>query len=166
MDNVMNYLLLAGRIASLTGSFASVVKYKDVKVTKVLSTRTYDAGYEVREEEWQFGTDPKDTTIIKSAYTTPKGDYIGDPKLAHRLIIKRGIMPEKANPADNVCTIGFCEKKQEWYGWSHRAIYGFGVGHKVKKGSTLVGDGYRVGDVVKTFDEAKDMAIAFAESVS
>ncbi len=161
----MNYLLLAGCIANLAGSFASVIKYKDVKVTKVLSTRTYNVGYEVRTEVWRFGKDPEDTGIVKSAYTIPKGEYIGDSKLARNLIVKRGIMPEKANPDDNVCTIGFCEKNQKWFGWSHRAIDGFGVGHKVKKGSTLVGDGYKIGDTVKTLDEARDMAIAFAKSV-
>jgi hypothetical protein len=162
----MNYLLLAGHIANLAGSFASVIKYKDIDVKKVLNTRTYDVGYEVRTEEWQFGNSSEDVTTVKSAYTTPKGEYIGDPKLAYWLIVKRGIMPEKASSTDNVCTIGFCEKDQKWFGWSHRALYGFGVGHKVKKGSTLVGDGYKVGDTVETLDEARDMAIAFAKSVS
>lgn len=30
--------------------------------------------------------------------------------------------------------IGFSAAEQKWYGWSHRAIYGFGVGSKVSKG--------------------------------
>ena len=155
----MKYLLLARSIEN------PIVKYKDVEVKKVLNTRTYDVGYEVRTEEWQFGKDSEDITTVKAAYTVPKGDYIGDSKFAHQLITKRGIMPEKANPEDNVCTIGFCEKDQKWYGWSHRALYGFGIGHKVKKGSTLLGEGYNVGDVVNTLDDAKEMAIAFANSV-
>ena len=29
--------------------------------------------------------------------------------------------------------IGFSPTAQKWYGWSHRAIYGFGVGSKVSK---------------------------------
>lgn len=157
----MNYLLLAGHI----GSFAFIRKHKNIKVGKVLNTRTYAAGYEIREEEWRFGKNREDVTTVKSAYTIPNGDYIGDSKLALRLIVKRGIMPEKANSDDNVCSIGFCKKNQKWFGWSHRAIYGFGIGHKVKKSSTLVGDGYKVGDVVKTLNEARDMAIAFANSV-
>ena len=32
--------------------------------------------------------------------------------------------------------LGFSEKEQKWYGWSHRAICGFGVGSKVKKGDS------------------------------
>ena len=30
--------------------------------------------------------------------------------------------------------LGFNPKEQKWYGWSHRAIYGFGVGSECKKG--------------------------------
>lgn len=32
------------------------------------------------------------------------------------------------------CCIGFCENEMKWYGWSHRAIFGFGIGSKVSKG--------------------------------
>lgn len=31
--------------------------------------------------------------------------------------------------------IGFNPIEQKWYGWSHRAIYGFGIGSECKKGS-------------------------------
>lgn len=47
---------------------------------------------------------------------------------------EHGIVPEKRKPEHCVCSIGFSEKEQKWYGWSHRAIYGFGVGSHVKKG--------------------------------
>lgn len=30
--------------------------------------------------------------------------------------------------------LGFSEDEQQWYGWSHRAIYGFGIGSKVEPG--------------------------------
>ena len=30
--------------------------------------------------------------------------------------------------------IGFNPEQQKWYGWSHRAIFGFGVGSECKKG--------------------------------
>lgn len=33
-----------------------------------------------------------------------------------------------------VACMGFSSKEQKWYGWSHRAIYGFGIGSEVKKG--------------------------------
>ena len=68
-----------------------------------------------------------------SAYC-PDGGYIGNEQDARRLIDEYGIAPQRATPSHNVCSIGFCEKDQKWYGWSHRAIYGFGPGSAVKRG--------------------------------
>lgn len=36
----------------------------------------------------------------------------------------------------SVARIGFSEIEQKWYGWSHRAIYGFGIGSQVSKGDS------------------------------
>ena len=60
--------------------------------------------------------------------------YIGNVKLA-KYFWKKRIRPI-AIPGEkhNICSIGFCEKEQKWYGWSHRAMYGFGIGAEVKKG--------------------------------
>lgn len=117
---------------------------------------------------------------IRCAFT-PEGDYIGDPKMARLLITKKGIKPEKANPTHSVCSIGFNEQEQKWYGWSHRAIYGFGVGAVVKEGDCCASSGWTeeylaehpeedtslpVGFKAKTISDAKRMAVAFAESVS
>jgi hypothetical protein len=96
------------------------------------TVRRFKTGYEIREELWKMF--PEDEpTLMRQAYT-PTGDYIGDKKVAHMLCTKRGIKPEKSDPKHCVCSIGFCEKEQKWYGWSHRAIYGFGIGGKVKQG--------------------------------
>lgn len=46
---------------------------------------------------------------------------------------KHGIVPQKASPSHTVCSIGFSEKEQKWYGWSHRRYYGFGIGYEVKR---------------------------------
>lgn len=103
-------------------------------IKEVLSTRKYKAGYEIRKELVD-GTPYGSSDIeIKSAYTQT-GAYIGKSREAYRLCKKRGIKPEVRTPDSNVCSIGFCEEEQKWYGWSHRAIYGFGVGSEVKKGS-------------------------------
>lgn len=102
-----------------------------MQVTEILSSRNYVAGYVIRRELWEHGDD--EPTEMKIAYT-PDGDYIGDTKWAYRLCKLRGIKPEKLSPEHCVCSIGFCDKEQKWYGWSHRAIYGFGVGSEVKRG--------------------------------
>jgi hypothetical protein len=70
---------------------------------------------------------------MESAYTLA-GDYIGDIKTARYLCGEMGIKPEKRKPDHNVCSIGFNEAEQKWYGWSHRAIHGFGIGDEVRKG--------------------------------
>lgn len=78
---------------------------------------------------------------------------------------KLGIKPEKSKPSHSVCSIGFSEKDGKWYGWSHRAIYGFKVGDKVKEGDVVVGY-LPIGFTAKTVDDAKKMAVAFADGVS
>lgn len=102
---------------------------------EMVKTRRYKAGYEIRTikcPDIESGGPPY--TQVKLAYT-PDGHYIGSSRWAHRLIVKRGIKPELASTEDNVCSIGFCEKEQTWYGWSHMDICGFGISSEVKKGN-------------------------------
>ena len=146
---------------------------------KVLSERHYKVGYVVRTElvdGKEFGMDDFE---MKSAYT-PSGDYIGNPKDARFLVAKKGISPERRTPDSNVCSIGFNEEEQKWYGWSHRAIFGFSIGDIVKEGDCCATSGWTdeylathtdeevlpVGFEAKNLDDAKKMAIAFAASVS
>ena len=95
-----------------------------------------NVAYVVRTETASFGTEKVE---LKRAYT-PAGHHIGNPRTARFLCVKRGIRPEVAEPerlAENPrlsCTVGFCPREQKWYGWSHRAIFGFGIGSTVKKG--------------------------------
>jgi len=146
---------------------------------KTLLIRKYKAGYEVRTELCTFGADDS-TVTVKSAYT-PNGEYIGNSKMAHFLIAKRGIKPERASLDHNVCSIGFCEREQKWFGWSHRAIYGFSIGDTVKDGDCCASSGWTdeylaehpeeglslpIGFQAKTLNDCKRMAIAFAASVS
>ena len=102
-----------------------------IEVTRVLQERHFRAGYVVRKEYWNSGTDAE--TLMSSAYNL-QGDYIGRSREAHRLWTRYGVKPEKADPTHSVCSIGFSERDQKWYGWSHRAIYGFGIGSSVKMG--------------------------------
>lgn len=91
-----------------------------------VSRRTYKSrGYYVATEKTKHGMGPKgDYYEIRSAYTL-NGDYIGGPKTAYFLTVKRGIAPELISKDTNVCSVGYCEKEDKWYGWSHRAISGF-----------------------------------------
>lgn len=73
---------------------------------------------------------------MTSAYTLD-GCYIGTVEEAEKWF-GRGIVPElhpkSVKEESHCCSIGFCEKEQKWYGWSHRAWYGFGIGSVTKEG--------------------------------
>lgn len=105
-----------------------------MKVTETVRARKYKVGYELRDEYWDDGSG--EPILMKRQAYNPKGEWIGDSKDAHSLVVKRGIAPIKISKHEHSpCSIGFCEKEQKWYGWSHRAIYGFGVGATCEKGS-------------------------------
>lgn len=120
--------------------------------------------------------------LVTSAHSLHDNAYIGDPKMAKTLWEKYGIETfELADPSHTVCSIGFSRTNQKWYGWSHRAIFGFGIGDKVKEGDCAASSGFvegylkehpgadkslPVGFEAKTLEDAKRIAIAFAESVS
>jgi len=109
-------------------------------------------------------TDENGHTITTTGAYTFDGAYIG--KEANAKDLKEmGIVPEKAHPDDSVCSIGFCEKENKWYGWSHRARYGFGIGDSSEEGDAGF-DYLPKGFKAKTLEDAKKMAIAFADSVS
>ncbi len=151
--------------------------YGDCK--KIEWTRKYKAGYILQREFVQMGL--KDKGIWMTVAYNHNKDYIGNARDAFRLCVKRGILPEKASPKHTVCSIGHCFKEKKWYGWSHRAIFGFEVGSIVKKGDCCATSGLTdeylkehldedeslpVGFKAKNMFQAKMMAIAFAESVS
>lgn len=149
---------------------------------EVLSVRNYKAGYQVRTERVEMEDCP--TITMKVAYT-PDGAYIGHSPWAYRLCKLRGIKPEispalQCEDGSGVCSIGFSEREQKWYGWSHRAMFGFGIGDVVKEGDCCTSSGWideyleehpeadvslPVGFEAKTLDDARKMAIAFASSV-
>lgn len=68
-------------------------------------------------------------------FTVDGGHFIGDEQTTKWLCDERGIAPQLRHPDHGVCSVGFCAKEQKWYGWSHRAIAGFGVGSTVTKDS-------------------------------
>ena len=135
-------------------------------VIKVLSVRRFKCGYELRREIVEVtGNDPLEWTM---AYT-PNGEYIGSSRDAHRLVAKRGIQPIKTHSNHCVCSIGYSVKDGKWYGWSHRAIYGFKPGSTCKNGDCHYVPRRHGGKgkwIAKTTADAKRMAIDFAEGVS
>ncbi len=134
----------------------------------------------IKFENWQT-VETERKTLMVSVYTE-QGDYIGSlDNMTLGLLNKYGILPEKADLKHNVCSIGKSFKDGKWYGWSHRAIYGFAIGDEVKEGDCCNTPGVTeeylkdhpeedislpIGFIAKTEEDCKRMAIAFAESVS
>lgn len=138
--------------------------------TQTLSTEARN-GMSYRREIWSMdGNDAVELDAVYNAY----GVYVGDKEHADYLA-EKGIVPEAKRADSNVCSIGFSHKDQKWYGWSHRAMHGFGIGDIAKAGDCVCESGscdpaadvsVPVGFEAKTLDDAKRMAIAFADSVS
>ena len=109
------------------------------------------------------------------------GGYIGMEEDYKLLVEKYGlVLIQKIKSTDNTCSIGYSPSENKWYGWSHRAIYGFTIGDVVKEGDLTANSGfieeYRIqypdedmslpiGYRAKDLNGAKRMAIAFAEAV-
>ena len=127
-----------------------------MEVIKIISETPISQGCVVREEIWKFPTfqvdaisegAEDDAEIISNALDdTPEempmfsgynseDQYIGSEKDARFICDERGIKPEYRTPDSGTCSIGFCEAENKWYGWSHRAIYGFGIGSTCKRGN-------------------------------
>ncbi len=104
-------------------------------------------------------------------YTVPFPAKKDDPAMVHnkpggisceRLDEKKDF--KKQHGIEEVsCGLGWSEKEQKWYGWSHRAIHGFGVGDKAME---CYPSGNKEGKKCKTLEDCKQAAIAFANSVS
>ncbi len=91
------------------------------------------------------------------------------------------IKPEKKRSNVKSYSIGKSEADGKWYGWSHRAVYGFKPGDKIKGkhlGKKVVYKKLPNGDydwdngeyepdfVIKDDNHAKQVAITFADNVS
>lgn len=136
-------------------------KYVDLKTEKV------DGG-----NDWS----------MTSCYSKQDGSYIGEPDDAWAYLFNLGIETfYKAEPNDKVASIGFNPVEEKWYGWSHRALYGFGIGHITEEGNCETTSGYieeyikehpeeldkliPAGFKCETLNDCKKVAIAFANSV-
>lgn len=107
--------------------------------------------------------------------------YIGTLQDFEMYIKKFGLSQIQTYNNKDVCSIGFSEENQRWYGWSHRGICSFGIGDVVEEGSCCASSGWTeeylkehpdedlslpVGFKAETLEDAKRMAIAFADSVA
>jgi hypothetical protein len=132
--------------------------------TTELAPPTDMGDYVIRHEIWKAYPDaPDDEAVEMHQAYTHDGAYIGPEDWALQLV-DRGIVPELRTPTSNVCSIGFCDLEQKWYDWSHRAMFGFAIGDVVEEGDVTAGQ-LPVGFVARNLDDAKRMAVVFADEV-
>lgn len=81
---------------------------------------TYDLGGRAMSKR------PRNRFMQLEVARTKDGHYIGSPENARYLCEVKGIAPELSDPEHSVCSVGFSSLDGQWYGWSHRAISGFG----------------------------------------
>ena len=135
-----------------------------MNVTEILNVKKHPKyGYEIRTEMWELieGEEPSETV---AAYNL-NGIYIGNEDTAKVICKKKGIIPEPIKETENICEVGFCAMELKYYGWSHRAVYGFKIGDKVKEGDATA-EYLPIGFIANTMADTRLMAVAFAKSVS
>ena len=67
-----------------------------------------------------------------------------------------------------VACIGFAPAQNKWYGWSHRAMYGFGIGDEVHEGDLTNMSGFTdeyLDMMILIDDDAQSMAEKIDESM-
>lgn len=140
------------------------------EVKEIIFQRRYP-GYIYRREiidDSDFGG--KGNMMMVNCYSSDTGHWIGDARMARFLCKECGLRQlQKAQPYHCVCSIGFNEEDQKWYGWSHRALFGFGIGDMIfeEEYGDEDTDFSNHGSVpIRNLDEAKIAAINFAASVS
>ena len=104
---------------------------------------------------------------------------VGVPEGAIRYL-RLGIRWFYAKEDGKTSCIGYAPESRKWYGWSHRAIYGFGVGYVVQGLAVVRGNGWikgspqyeesekrkpPVGFVAETNTDCRYLAERFAEAV-
>jgi len=74
--------------------------------------------------------------IVRSRYDPldKGGSYVGDINFGYSLAQMDLHYIQPAEDTLDICQVGYSHVERKWYGWSHRAMFGFGVGSKVKEG--------------------------------
>lgn len=130
-----------------------------------------DLGIIHRTEIWE-GIMPDSDYKVEALYSAKDLSYVGDYRYDKGLLEifrKHGIKPEAIDSTQNVASIGFSENEKRWYGWSHRAMCGFGIGDKIFEenfGTDTTPFTKHGSRDIKTLDDARVSASNFATCVS
>jgi len=123
-------------ISETTHPEGYLIRKEKITITQFNSVQLSEAEDGVEGDIEDLQSSCGEEMLMVSAYTLD-GCYIGSVEMAEKLF-SRGIAPELHPRAIkdglHCCSIGFCKNEQQWYGWSHRACCGFGIGSIVREG--------------------------------
>ena len=85
---------------------------------------------------WEENVEHGPRVMKMEIYRSKNGDYICARHRRKRpglikTIARLEISPEPAAPDESICSVGKSAKDNKWYGWSHRAVVGFGLGDMI-----------------------------------
>jgi len=119
------------KVAVLKNNHNIISPYENslIRIEKTIVYKKF--GYILRKEV----IDAHGTILTMKVCYSLDGQYIGDNKIANILCRKKGIREfVKTAEVDHPASVGFNSDEQKWYGWSHRAIYGFTIGSSINPG--------------------------------
>ena len=130
--------------------------------------------FDLVEELWDSEGYPKGEPLKMEVYRNKRGDMIDCRHRRKRsglvrFIVRNGIHAVKSRSRHSVCSIGRSDITGKWYGWSHRAIVGFGLGDRIfeerfgNDHTPFIKHGKKT---IKTSADARLAATRFAASVS
>lgn len=92
-------------------------------------------------------------------------NFIYKHRLTNLMSINRAVGKPLSETGCNTVSIGFSEKEQKWYGWTHRGYGAFGIGYEIVEGSIMdtKDSKYQYPFKVENLDQAKELAIHIAE---
>lgn len=94
-------------------------------------------------------------------------NFIYKHKLTNLMSVNRALGKPLSETGCNAVSIGFSEKEQAWYGWTHRGYSKFSVGNVIHEGSIfdeyIDKNKYTYPIVIETLDEAKQFAAYLAD---
>ena len=92
-------------------------------------------------------------------------NFIYKHRLTNLMSIERAMGKQLNETGCNAVSIGFSEKEQKWYGWTHRGYGAFGIGYEIVKDSIMdTKDAkYQYPFKVETLEQAKELAIHIAD---
>ena len=170
--------LFAKKVLALTG-WRQIEGPGEFAFERVVATKRVNPEYLIQTVETTWYCEGWEYVRLDRALSThrePLGQdpvYIGDTEMAEYLVLTMGIraLQPRLGGSGKSCSIGVCPGDGKWYGWSHRAIRGFGGGDKIFE-HDFCPAGEKTpfvehGEIpIKTWEQARLSASRFAESVS